>query len=433
MLEIIGSSVLGLLWEILGNAPQQQVLLESSWNNSAIFELPPEEFDPAVQDIVDNYLQNLSQQGIDKDKQSVWLQSDWIELGSHRGKIPVSAASLTKIATTLAALGKLGVDHQFVTQIYHTGFIKDGVLEGDLVVKGDRDPFFVWEEAIALSNTLNQLGIKEITGDLLIGDRFYMNYQYQPTVAGKLLKQGLEPRLWSSEVKQQFSALPITTPRPQLTIKGEVKQIDKLPTDAQPLIAHKSLPLMAILRQMNIYSNNEMAQMLADIAGGAAAVADYAVAATKVTPSEIQLINGSGLGVENRISPRAAAKMLMAIENLLQPHNLQITDIFPVAGRDEVGTMENRNLPPGVAIKTGTLNQVSALAGTIPLNSDRKIWFAVINSGWQIPKFRQQQDELLQDLADRWQLNPQLTDTFPENRVYLGDPQRNQIDDRLQL
>jgi hypothetical protein len=57
----------------------------------------------------------------------------------------------------------------------------------------------------------------------------------------------------------------------------------------------------------------------------------------------------------------------------------------------------------------------------------------VINSGWQIPEFRQQQDELLQNLADRWQLKPQLNNSLPENSVYLGDPQRNQIDDRLQL
>ena len=151
MLEIIGSSLLGLLWEIIGQTPQPQIVLESSsWANSAIFELPPEEFDPGVQNIVDDYLKNLTRQGIDRNNQTVWLQSDWIELGNHRGKIPASAASLTKIATTLAALGKLGSDYQFMTQIYHTGSIEEGTLKGDLVVEGSRDPLFVWEEAIAL-------------------------------------------------------------------------------------------------------------------------------------------------------------------------------------------------------------------------------------------------------------------------------------------
>lgn len=448
MLEIIGSSLLGLLWEILGHTPQPQMVLESSsWSNSAIFELPSEEFDPAVQNLVDEYLNRLKQQGIDPNNQTVWLQSDWIELATHRGNIPASAASLTKIATTLAALGKLGSNYQFMTQVYHTGSIEDGVIKGDLVIEGSQDPLFVWEEAIALSNTLNQLGITKITGNLLVDDQFYMNYEYDPLVSGELLKQGLEPHTWSNEVKQQFLALPITTPRPQLTIQGKVQLIDKLPTDAQPLILHKSLPLSDILRQMNIYSNNKMAQMLADITGGAAAVADYAIAATKVTPSEIQLINGSGLGVENRISPRAATKMLIAIQQLLQPDNLQVSDMFPVAGRDGLGTMENRDLPEGVAVKTGTLNQVSALAGVIPLESDkipnyavgktsqlpqRQIWFAVINSGWQIKEFRQQQDRLLQKLANYWQIKPNVKEQLlPETSVYLGDPQRNQIDDRL--
>ncbi|VEP14569.1 D-alanyl-D-alanine carboxypeptidase (Penicillin-binding protein 4) [Hyella patelloides LEGE 07179] len=429
MLKIIGSSLLSLLWGILGNTPQQQVQLESiAWHDTALFQLPDDRSDPVVQQIVDDYLQNLSQQGIKGNLQGVWLQSDWLELGEHQGNIPVSAASLTKIATTLAALGKLGVEHQFITRISHTGSIQGGVLQGDLIIEGNQDPFFVWEEAIALSNSLNQLGIKEITGNLLVNDQFYMNYQSDPEASGKLLKQGLEPGLWSSEVKQQFRALPIITPRPQLTIKGKVKVIENLPRDAQLLVLHKSLSLMNILRQMNIYSNNQMAQMLADTVGGASEVANYALEITGVSPSEIQLINGSGLGVENRISPRAATKMLMAIENLLQPHNLQVVDILPVAGRDSVGTMENRDIPQGVAVKTGTLNQVSALAGVIPLDSERKIWFAVINSGWQIKTFRQQQDKLLKELVNHWQLTPIINNqSFSETQVYLGDPQRNQI------
>ena len=430
MLEVIGSSLLGLLWEIFNNTPKQQTQLESiAWHHAAIFELPPEESASVVQDIVDDYLENLSQQGIDSDRQGVWLQSDWIELADRNGEIPVAAASLTKIATTLATIGKLGVDRLFITQIYHTGTIEDGILKGDLIVEGSRDPFFVWEEAIALSNTLNRLGIREITGNLLVNDEFYMNYTSDPTVAGKLLKQGLDSSLWSSEVRQQFRTLPLTTPRPQLSIVGEVKVIQNIPATARLLVLHQSLPLVDILRQMNIYSNNKMAQMLTELVGGASVVADYGREVTGVSASEIQLINGSGLGEANRISPRAATKMLMAIEHLLQSSGLEITDIFPVAERDRVGTMENRNLPQGVAIKTGTLDRVSALAGVIPITEERRVWFAVINSGWQIKQFRQQQDELLQELANYWHLKPSLEQGAMESRhrAYLGNPERNQI------
>ena len=429
MLDIIASSLLGLLLEIFRDPAKKPEALELiSWHDAAIFELPESESGSMVQQIVDEYLDSLSQQGMNKNSQGVWLQSDWFELGEHQSNIPLPAASLTKIATTLAVVGKLGIEHRFVTGIYHTGSIREGILEGDLIIEGNGDPFFVWEEAIALSNALNQLGIREIEGNLLVNEQFYMNYKSDSFASGKLLKQGLNSSLWSAEVKQQFQTLPLTTPRPQLAIKGEVKVIKNIPPNAQLLLLHQSLPLADILRQMNIYSNNKMAQMLADTVGGASAVASYGIETTGVSTSEIQLINGSGLGEENRISPRAATKMLIAIDRLLQPNNLDVMDIFPVAGRDRLGTIEGRQLPQGVAIKTGTLNQVSALAGLIAIDDKRRVWFTVVNNGWQIEKFRQQQDELLQKLARHWQLASNLEgQSFPTTQVYLGDPKRNQI------
>ena len=76
-------------------------------------------------------------------------------------------------------------------------------------------------------------------------------------------------------------------------------------------------------------------------------------------------------------------------------------------------------------MKTGTLNQVSALAGVIPLDQERRIWFSLINYGWQIQYFRKQQDLFLQRLAEHWQLEPQDFDTQEDTEIYLGDPERN--------
>ncbi len=400
-----------------------------AWHEAAIFN-PPDESHLSASKTVESYLQNLEQQGIIRDRQGVWLQSDWSELGSHNGTTPLPAASLTKIATTLVAIDRLGVDRRFVTKIYYTGKITEGTLQGDLIVAGDNDPFFVWEEAIALANSLNQLGIQKITGDLLVADKFYMNYQSDRDKSASLLYRGLNPHLWSSEIERQFATLPSDTALPQLKIQGRVKLITKKPESAKLIISHNSLPLVDILRQMNIYSNNYMAQMLADLVGGATVMADLASQMIDVPSAEIQLINGSGLGVANQISPHAATKMLIAIDNLLKPHQLSVADILPVAGRDFVGTMENRNLPQATAIKTGTLNQVSALAGVIPLNEQQNVWFTTINYGWQIRQFRQQQDELLQELVKQWgrQEPPQQSKSDRSSeRNFLGDPQRNQL------
>ncbi|MEM9273102.1 MAG: D-alanyl-D-alanine carboxypeptidase [Cyanobacteria bacterium P01_F01_bin.143] len=427
MFDVIGSSLFALLANLFAATPDKTIepLELGAWQDTAIFELPKTEVDPVLEQIVQDYLQKLQRQGLNSDRQGIWLQSDWSELSSHQGKKPLSAASLTKIATTLASLGKWGADHQFATKVFYTGEIREGILDGDLIVLGDGDPFFVWEEAIALGNALNKLGLRQVTGNLLVDNRFYMNYEADSFKSGQLLRQALDPKLWSSEVKQQFQKLPITTARPQVVISGEAKLLKFAPSEPQLLLTHKSLTLSDILKQMNIYSNNKMAQMLADEFGGAAAVAKYAVKVTSLEPSEVQLINGSGLGMENRVSPRAASQMLIAIDSLLQPHNLDVMDLFPVAGRDNVGTVEDRSIPNGTAVKTGTLNQVSALAGVIQIDQERRVWFSLINYGWQISYFRKQQDLFLQSLAEHWQLDPQDFIVTEGSEIYLGDPERN--------
>jgi D-alanyl-D-alanine carboxypeptidase/D-alanyl-D-alanine-endopeptidase (penicillin-binding protein 4) len=430
MLDLIGSSIIGLLLEIFGRSPVTLEPLQLlSWQESAIFNLPATEPDPAVEGIVNEYINNLASAGISPQKQGIWLQSDWNELVTHQGTTPASAASLTKIATTLAVLAQWRPAYQFETKIYATGAIKDGILQGDLIVVGSQDPFFVWEEAIALGNALQQLGIGQVTGNLVVNDQFYMNYQSQPLVAGELFKQALDVRLWPAEASQQYLTLPLGTARPQLAIATPVRVDNQLPANARLLISHQSLPLAEILKQMNIYSNNEMAQMLADALGGAQEVAKQVAKITNVPPAEIQLVNGSGLGVENRLSPRAVCLMLMAIEQLLQSYPLKVADLFPVAGRDTVGTMQERSIPSGIVVKTGTLAQVSALAGQISTRDRGQIWFAIINSGTEIDYLRQQQDRFLQRLANHWQLAPRETPSVQNNQPFLGDPQRNLLAD----
>lgn len=423
MLEVVGASLVGLLINILGQGP---VKLEAiplvSWQEAAIFRASVEP-DAKLEAIVEQYLEGLSALGMASKAQSIWIQSDWTELANYQGTVPVSAASLTKIATTLAALDKWGVNHRFETSVYATGSVKDGVLQGDLAIQGSGDPLFVWEEAIAVGNRLHQLGIRQVTGNLVVVGNFSINYKSNPAVAGQLLKQGLDARLWPPAALQSHAALPPGTPRPQVAIAGTVLVQPTLPEAARLLLRHQSLPLAEIIKQMNIYSNNEIAQMLADSVGGAETVAQLAAKKANVPPAEIQLVNGSGLGVDNRISPRAVCAMLRVLERELASQSLKVADLFPLAGRDRLGTMKRRSIPAGITVKTGTLNQVSALAGVIPTQERGPVWFAIINHGNKIEQFRAEQDRLLQRLSQHWQLMP-VTATIP-GKAYLGDPRRN--------
>ena len=63
----------------------------------------------------------------------------------------------------------------------------------------------------------------------------------------------------------------------------------------------------------------------------------------------------------------------------------------------------------------------------IPLDQERRIWFSLINYGWQISYFRKQQDLFLQSLAEHWQLEPQDFDVQENREIYLGDPERNSL------
>jgi D-alanyl-D-alanine carboxypeptidase/D-alanyl-D-alanine-endopeptidase (penicillin-binding protein 4) len=351
-------------------------------------------------------------------------------MASNVGTTPLPAASITKVATSLAALQQWTPDYQFETLIAATGPVENGVVQGDLVVVGSGDPFFVWEEGFALGNTLNQMGITQVTGNLIIAGNFSMNYESNPMKAGEFLKQALDSRLWPAEAAAQYdSRMPPGTPRPIVAIAGTV-QPQYTTVQASPLVRHKSLPLAEIIKQMNIYSNNLMSEMLAQSVGGAAVVRERAAMASGVSVDEIQLINGSGLGHENQISARAAVAMFMALQQKLDGTNLNVADLFPVSGRD-IGTLEFRNVPRHSAVKTGSLFDVSALAGAIPTRDRGVVWFAIINRGTGLDDLRDQQDWLLQQLVSQWgtpaTLPPAISPHIDGRKPFLGDMSRNEI------
>lgn len=432
MLQLFGSGLISLWLDMAGihQSPVDALELLALQSSPGLVLAP--DSNPSGAKTVQQYVKQLENLGLVSANQGVWMQSGPVLLANHQGTVPLPAASLTKIATSLAALKTWGPAHQFETLISATGPIKNGVLQGDLIVTGSGDPFFVWEEAIALGNSLNQLGIKRVTGNLVIVGNFAMNYQANPSMAGHLLKQGLDAHLWSSAAAAQYLNLPQGTKRPGVVISGSV-QVATLPIPKQILLVrHQSLPLAQIIKEMNIYSNNEMSEMLAQLLGGATEVRQQAASVAGVPPSEIQLVNGSGLGVKNRISPRAACAMLAAIQRELLPSQLSVADLFPVAGRDRRGTLETRQIPAATAIKTGTLQDVSALAGVMPTHDRGLVWFTIINRGPDVEGFRVRQDQLLQRLLQQWRVAPVLPAgltprLFDSTYTQLGAAHRNEI------
>ncbi|MCC5618010.1 D-alanyl-D-alanine carboxypeptidase [Nostoc sp. CHAB 5836] len=436
MLELLGSGLVSLWLEMAGVQIKPLDALDAlTWQSSPGLVLAPDP-NPAGATTVQEYLKKLVTSKVVgqnlAESQGIWMQSGPMLMANHQGTTPLPAASLTKIATSLVALKTWGPDHQFDTLVSITGPVVNGVVQGDLVITGGGDPLFVWEEAIALGNTLNKIGIKQVKGNLIITGSFAMNFQRQPMLAGLMLKQALNRATWSRPATYTHSIMAKGTPKPQVVIAGAVKVAAQPNPQQFLLLRHRSLPLKQLIKEMNVYSNNDMAEMLAESVGGATVVRSTAANLARVPQVEIQLINGSGLGPENRISPRAACAMLMAIQGEAAAHKLNLADLFPMSGFDHRGTMHDRHIPLATVIKTGTLRDVSALAGVMPTRDRGLVWFAIINRGTNVSGLRTGQDQLLQSVIKQLQLPLTVpTALTPHSAInslpQLGAARRNEI------
>lgn len=82
-------------------------------------------------------------------------------------------ASVMKLITTLAALDQLGPAFTWKTRVWVDGEVKDGVLEGDLILQGGGDPALTQERFWTLLREVREKGIREIRGDVIIDNGLY--------------------------------------------------------------------------------------------------------------------------------------------------------------------------------------------------------------------------------------------------------------------
>ena len=101
-------------------------------------------------------------------------------------------------------------------------------------------------------------------------------------------------------------------------------------------------------------------------------------------------------------SPRAATRMLLAIDRYLQEYNMSVADVFVIVGKDKGILDERKQLPRFAIVKSGTLDYVSALVGALPTKEKGVIWFTIMNQGSSIMQLRNQQEILLKDILKKW-------------------------------
>lgn len=99
------------------------------------------------------------------------LENGELLYASHPDEQLVPASNI-KIVSTAAALHFLGTDHRFLTDVY--GEVdENGVVNGDLYIRGAGDPWLLPERVWYLSNRLYYLGVRQIRGDIVADDSFF--------------------------------------------------------------------------------------------------------------------------------------------------------------------------------------------------------------------------------------------------------------------
>jgi serine-type D-Ala-D-Ala carboxypeptidase/endopeptidase (penicillin-binding protein 4) len=91
-------------------------------------------------------------------------------LASRNSGMLFMPASVTKVVTTTAALGILGPDYRFTTELLYSGKMKNSRIEGDLFLKGGGDPLLKVVHLMAMTEKLAESGIKEIAGKFYYDD-----------------------------------------------------------------------------------------------------------------------------------------------------------------------------------------------------------------------------------------------------------------------
>ena len=385
---------------------------------------------------------------------------------SHQATTSINPASLSKLATTVAALDLLGPTFVWRTPVYIDGLVRDGVLQGNVYIRGSGDPRLVVERLWLLMRRLQGLGIQKIQGDIVLNrsafdlpernpasfdgeplrpynaspDALLVNFkslvfQFVPDRAANVARIHVEPLLadvqfpatvplsnadcsdyrsslradWADPLRIRFAGSfpatcgekvwPVAYAVPQQfaarAIGGMWQQVGGqlvgqvrdgvVPANLQPVFSVESPALSEVIRDINKFSNNVMAQQLFLTLGQQARGTGSWDASREAMQAwwkdriggEVPVFdNGSGLSREERISALGLARLLQFAWG--SPTMSELMSSLPVSGLD--GTLKRSKSQSVAHLKTGSLRDVAGIAGYVDTaNGKRLILVAVLN------------------------------------------------------
>jgi D-alanyl-D-alanine carboxypeptidase/D-alanyl-D-alanine-endopeptidase (penicillin-binding protein 4) len=115
--------------------------------------------------------QALKAAGIPQAATGLWVKevdAATATLVAVNARAALNPASTMKLVTTFAALDLLGPAYVWKTEAFATGTLADGVLVGDLHLRGGGDPKLTYDQFGRLLRQIRARGIREIRGDLVL-------------------------------------------------------------------------------------------------------------------------------------------------------------------------------------------------------------------------------------------------------------------------
>lgn len=94
-------------------------------------------------------------------------------LYDHDSKALMNPGSNMKLLTSAAALSILDTNYQFKTAVFVNAPPTDGILDGNIYMKGYGDPDLKTSDIDSLANAVRRMGITSIEGDIIVDDSFF--------------------------------------------------------------------------------------------------------------------------------------------------------------------------------------------------------------------------------------------------------------------
>lgn len=338
------------------------------------------------------------------------------ELDPEMAMIP---ASITKIVTGATAYSKLGANYVIPTIAYtDDNDIKDGIINGNLYIKGFGDPDLNSGDIQTLADEITKKGIKEITGNI-VADESYFDNNYKG-LSG-IYKGDTGPSYWpyvtalsldkSAGALSAGKLLSSDLTTLGVNVQGTVIQ-GSTPTGAKEVaqISHAIYDVLAyMLKESDNHSAITIFKLLgakfkntpASLEDGQEVINSF-LTELGIERYSYEILEGSGLTRYNKVTAEMFIKILKYMYDDRFTFDYFMNSLS-IAGKD--GTLKKRMIGTeaegNVYAKTGTINSVSALSGyVIDKDNEILIFYIVMNGfGGNTTDMRSVQDDVAITLA----------------------------------